>query len=197
MYPVLSKRRGRKSQRNRETRETDDQSSQVPLEQRTDIASLTHEPVSCTPAQRLSDCIVQPTLLPDAAAFSPGGDLRVGEEATGSDRTAPVLFNGHTGTRTRYFANVSEPLNTLSRSNGNGRQMRSTRQETTDSSEPPLPPRALGLALLEIYFSRVYNASLLFQKRVVFQDYLKGDLPVVLVKAIFALATLYAITYMV
>lgn len=62
----------------------------------------------------------------------------------------------------------------------------------SDSESLPLPPTALGLSLLEIYFARVYNASLMFYKPVLFQQYLEGRLHGALLKAIFALATLYA-----
>lgn len=53
-----------------------------------------------------------------------------------------------------------------------------------------LPSRAVGLSLLEIYFSRIYNASLLFFKPVLFQEYIEGKLPDHLLKGIFALASL-------
>ncbi|CAI7659636.1 unnamed protein product [Penicillium pancosmium] len=60
------------------------------------------------------------------------------------------------------------------------------------SDERPLPPTALGLSLLELYFTRVYNAHLLFFKPTLFQRYLQGEVHVVLLKALFALATLAA-----
>lgn len=62
---------------------------------------------------------------------------------------------------------------------------------TADSTQPPLPPTALGLSLLEVYFTRVYNASLLFYKPLLFQQYLEGKIHSVLIRALFALATLY------
>lgn len=65
------------------------------------------------------------------------------------------------------------------------------RGSTSDCNEPPLPSRAIGLSLLEIYFTRIYNASLLFYKPLLFQDYLNGNLSGILLKAIFALSTLY------
>ena len=58
--------------------------------------------------------------------------------------------------------------------------------------QPPLPSRVIGLSLLEVYFTRIYNASLLFYKPFLFQNYLNGKLPDILLKAIFALSTLYA-----
>jgi hypothetical protein len=51
-----------------------------------------------------------------------------------------------------------------------------------------LPSRAVGLSLLEIYFDRIYNASLLFFKPVLFQEYIEGKLPDYMLKGIFALA---------
>lgn len=65
---------------------------------------------------------------------------------------------------------------------------------TSDVAWPPLPPRALGLSLLDIYFTRIYNASVLFFKPILFQQYLDGEIPEVLLKALFALATLYVTT---
>ncbi|KAE8319391.1 hypothetical protein BDV41DRAFT_519887 [Aspergillus transmontanensis] len=62
---------------------------------------------------------------------------------------------------------------------------------TSDVARPPLPPRALGLSLLDIYFTRAYNASVLFCKPILFQQYLDGRIPEVLLKALFALATLF------
>ncbi|KAE8379894.1 hypothetical protein BDV26DRAFT_279965 [Aspergillus bertholletiae] len=62
---------------------------------------------------------------------------------------------------------------------------------TSDVGWPPLPPRALGLSLLDIYFTRIYNAPLLFSKSILFQQYLDGKISEVLLKAIFALATLF------
>lgn len=74
--------------------------------------------------------------------------------------------------------------------------MRSIATEfTIDSEQPPLPPTALGLSLLEIYFARIYNASLLFHKPILFQQYLEGKIHGALVRALFALATLYITLY--
>lgn len=55
-----------------------------------------------------------------------------------------------------------------------------------------LPPPALGLSLLEIYFSRLYNAPILFFKQLLFQDFLAGTIPGFLLKALYANATLCA-----
>lgn len=74
--------------------------------------------------------------------------------------------------------------------------MRSIATEPTiDTKQPPLPPTALGLSLLEIYFARIYNASLLFHKPVLFQEYLEGKIHGALLRALFALATLYVTIY--
>ncbi|KAH7002600.1 hypothetical protein EDB80DRAFT_80444 [Ilyonectria destructans] len=60
-----------------------------------------------------------------------------------------------------------------------------------DAGSSALPPRVAGLLLLEIYFSRVYNAHLLFHKPLLFQEYIEDKLPDYLLKAIFALASLF------
>jgi hypothetical protein len=61
---------------------------------------------------------------------------------------------------------------------------------TPDQDQPPLPPTALGLSLLELYFTRIYNAPLLFHKPVLFQQYLEQQLNGALLRALLALATL-------
>ncbi|PWI66992.1 hypothetical protein PCL_04498 [Purpureocillium lilacinum] len=58
-------------------------------------------------------------------------------------------------------------------------------------SRDSLPCRAIGLSLLEIYFERIYNAHLLFDKSRFFEDYLQRKLPDFLLKAVFALASLF------
>lgn len=74
--------------------------------------------------------------------------------------------------------------------------MRSIATESIiETKQPPLPPTALGLSLLEIYFARIYNASLLFHKPILFQDYLEGKIHGALLRALFALATLYIILF--
>ena len=192
MYPSPSNRRGRKSRRNcGETQTSVDQSFQALHEPPTEIINLAYESTSCPPAPNLPDCVVESALRPDGDVFSPGDDSRVGEEAGSSSRAAQALPKGYTGIQTRYVG----PLNPSSRPNESIGQLKTTRHEISSGSEgPPLPPRAIGLALLEIYFSRVYNASLLFHKRIILQEYLRGKLPGFLVKAIFALATLYVIS---
>ncbi|KAL2843188.1 hypothetical protein BJY01DRAFT_215993 [Aspergillus pseudoustus] len=60
-----------------------------------------------------------------------------------------------------------------------------------DKDQPPLPPTALGLSLLELYFTRIYNAPLLFHKPVLFQQYLEQQLNGALLRALLALATLF------
>ncbi|KAJ9630355.1 hypothetical protein H2204_008420 [Knufia peltigerae] len=62
---------------------------------------------------------------------------------------------------------------------------------TPRSGDPSLPPLSAGLGLLEIYFSRVYNASLLFWKPLLFQQYVEGKIPAFLLRAIFALSALF------
>ena len=91
------------------------------------------------------------------------------------------------------------PVNGLESINGSSHsyptQLRKTgpvrRELPFDFHQPPLPSRVIGLSFLEVYFTRIYNASLLFYKPFLFQNYLNGKLPDVLLKAIFALSTLY------
>lgn len=53
-----------------------------------------------------------------------------------------------------------------------------------------LPPVMFGLSLLEVYFSHIYNASLLFLKTKLLQDYVQGQVPAYLLRSIFALSTM-------
>ncbi|KAM3505608.1 hypothetical protein MY11210_007896 [Beauveria gryllotalpidicola] len=63
---------------------------------------------------------------------------------------------------------------------------------TLESDQPPpLPPTSLGLALLEIYFARIYNASVMFHKPLLFQQYIEGKVHLALLRAMFAMATLH------
>jgi len=68
---------------------------------------------------------------------------------------------------------------------------RDTTCPDADIKAMELPPRAIGLGLLEIYFERIYNAELLFRKATLFQDYLNGSVAPYLLRAIFAMATLF------
>lgn len=61
---------------------------------------------------------------------------------------------------------------------------------SADASLDDLPPRAIGLALLDIYFERLYNATLLFNRTQLFESYLDGSLPPYLLRSIFALSSL-------
>lgn len=65
-----------------------------------------------------------------------------------------------------------------------------TPKGASEKIDTSLPPIAIGLALLEIYFSRVYNAPILFYKPLLFQEFLAEKLPGYLVRALYALATL-------
>ncbi|KAI9038643.1 uncharacterized protein KD926_010587 [Aspergillus affinis] len=65
------------------------------------------------------------------------------------------------------------------------------RISTEENDRDDLPPRALGLSLLEIYFERIYNAPLLFNKHALMKDYLEGRLPEYLLRALFALASIF------
>jgi len=64
--------------------------------------------------------------------------------------------------------------------------------ETTEESDTAaLPSTEMGLLLLEVYFKRVYNATLLFHKTISFQLYMQNELPPFLIRAIFALAAIF------
>ncbi|KAF5683512.1 fungal transcriptional regulatory [Fusarium denticulatum] len=64
-----------------------------------------------------------------------------------------------------------------------------SRSAGTNLDDPP--PRAIGLALLDIYFERLYNATLLFNRTQLFESYLDGSLPPYLLRSIFALSSLF------
>ncbi|KAF7596914.1 hypothetical protein BBP40_011959 [Aspergillus hancockii] len=118
---------------------------------------------------------------------SPNG-TQTGEEGARVGNATP-----HGITRPSYLANSLESINDSSQSYPNHlRNMNSAREDSSSNvDQPTLPPRALGLSLLEIYYTRIYNASLLFYKPLLFQQYLDGKLPGFLLKALFALATLF------
>jgi len=62
--------------------------------------------------------------------------------------------------------------------------------QTIGVDDAALPPMIFGLSLLEVYFSHVYNASVLFPKAILLQDYIEGKVPEYLLRAIFALSTM-------
>lgn len=115
-------------------------------------------------------------------------DSQPGDEAARFGRTV-----SRRGCWTCSPVNGLESINDSSHSYSTQlRKTSSVRKELVfDFDQPPLPSRAIGLSLLEVYFTRIYNASLLFYKPFLFQSYLDGKLPDILLKAIFALSTLY------
>jgi hypothetical protein len=54
-----------------------------------------------------------------------------------------------------------------------------------------LPTTEVGLLLLEVYFKRIYNATLLFHKPIAFQLYMQNGIPDFLLRAIFAHAAVF------
>ena len=54
-----------------------------------------------------------------------------------------------------------------------------------------LPSTEIGLLLLECYFKRIYNATLLFHKSMAFQLYMQNGIPEYLLRAIFAHAAIF------
>ncbi|KAI9744383.1 MAG: hypothetical protein M1818_001912 [Claussenomyces sp. TS43310] len=59
----------------------------------------------------------------------------------------------------------------------------------TEAAE--LPSTEVGLLLLEVYFKRIYNATLLFHKSIAFQLYMQDGIPDYLLRAIFAHAAIF------
>jgi hypothetical protein len=59
------------------------------------------------------------------------------------------------------------------------------------SCDTDLPSRAIGFMLLEVYFERIYNANILFNKTKFFHSYMNDELPDYLLRAVLALATLF------
>jgi len=68
-------------------------------------------------------------------------------------------------------------------------------RRSSDSTSSPnfseLPSSEIGLLLLEIYFKRVYNATLLFHKAIFFDLYRQNGIPDYLLRAIFAHAAVF------
>ncbi|KAI9697732.1 MAG: hypothetical protein M1820_007719 [Bogoriella megaspora] len=60
-----------------------------------------------------------------------------------------------------------------------------------ESGEAELPSTEAGLLLLEVYFKRIYNASLLFHKSIAFHLYTESKIPGYLLRAIFAQAAIF------
>ncbi|KAH7092166.1 hypothetical protein FB567DRAFT_516651 [Paraphoma chrysanthemicola] len=63
--------------------------------------------------------------------------------------------------------------------------------EFDQSDLAELPSTEVGLLLLEVYFKRVYNATLLFHKHIAFQVYMQNGTPDYLLRAIFAHAAIF------
>ena len=62
---------------------------------------------------------------------------------------------------------------------------------TEEPEEADLPSTEVGLLLLEIYFKRLYNATLLFHRNIAFQLYMEDKIPQYLLRAIFAHAAVF------
>jgi hypothetical protein len=60
------------------------------------------------------------------------------------------------------------------------------------SYDASLPSKTIGFMLLEVYFERIYNANILFDKAAFFSSYMEDELPEYLLRAVLSLATLYA-----
>lgn len=58
--------------------------------------------------------------------------------------------------------------------------------------QPHLPTHEIALALIDIYFSYVYNSSLLFHKPTFLSDYKAGKIADFVLLSVLAVATMYA-----
>lgn len=63
--------------------------------------------------------------------------------------------------------------------------------KSEDIGAAELPPTEVGLLLLEVYFKRIYNATLLFHKSLAFRLYMQNAIPRYLLCAIFAHAAIF------
>jgi hypothetical protein len=63
--------------------------------------------------------------------------------------------------------------------------------EFEQSCSAELPSTEVGLLLMEVYFKRIYNATLLFHKNIAFQVYMQDGIPDYLLRAIFAHAAIF------
>ena len=61
----------------------------------------------------------------------------------------------------------------------------------TDTATADLPSTEVGLLLLEVYFTRIYNATLLFHRTTGFQLYIQNELPSYFLRAAFAQAAVF------
>ncbi|QMW30247.1 hypothetical protein G4B84_005582 [Aspergillus flavus NRRL3357] len=197
-YPSPPVRRGRKLRRSsRGVRRVADQSAKQLAQRRVIVSALDRSALgaqeSTANLSPQSNGLASPTNhTPLNKNSLTQTDNQVYHEAARSTRGTP-----RSGGRPSYSADGVdvEPINVSSESYPT--HLRNTNLIieglTSDVVRPPLPPRALGLSLLDIYFTRIYNASVLFCKPILFQQYLDGRIPEVLLKALFALATLYVI----
>ncbi|KAH8810679.1 hypothetical protein F5884DRAFT_258528 [Xylogone sp. PMI_703] len=64
-------------------------------------------------------------------------------------------------------------------------------ETSPDASTFPIPPPEIAAFLFEVYFARLYNASLLFHKRTFLADYAANKVPDFVALSIFALASIF------
>jgi hypothetical protein len=64
-------------------------------------------------------------------------------------------------------------------------------RELDQADQAELPSTEVGLLLLEVYFKRIYNATLLFHRNIAFQVYMQNGIPDYLLRAIFAHAAIF------
>ncbi|KAH6866264.1 hypothetical protein B0T10DRAFT_611926 [Thelonectria olida] len=91
------------------------------------------------------------------------------------------------GKRQRVVSDLTDSASSSARPNPD--PISSPASAVTEGAD--LPPSEVGLLLLEVYFKRVYNASLLFHKSIAFQLYRQNAIPDYLLRAIFAQAAVF------
>lgn len=107
------------------------------------------------------------------------------ELPTLADVPSDVLYSLRSRLRTNCYQSYSKQLRI-----GDPDKTVQTPGSKRKDEVPAFPPVAAGLALLEIYFSRIYNATLIFSKPIFVQQYIEGEVPGYLLRAIFATASL-------
>lgn len=88
----------------------------------------------------------------------------------------------------------SEPFSTAKpgkrpRTSHDTEERRASDSEDTQAAE--LPSTEVGLLLMEVYFKRIYNSSLLFHKSIAFELYSRNLVPDYLLRAMFAHAAVF------
>ncbi|PYI02897.1 hypothetical protein BO78DRAFT_389793 [Aspergillus sclerotiicarbonarius CBS 121057] len=105
--------------------------------------------------------------------------------ASSEDSTGPSVFGS------AITANV-EPLQSGLRLGYETSQVADVSTASDEQPDTALPPRSLGVKLLEIFVSRNAATSFLFHEGKLFRDYMSDAMPPFMLRAIFALAALFS-----